>query len=421
MQLKIPKKVICFYGIYSILLLGMMVNVSSLYIRTIYAGITFILCIINMIKAKNNCVALVLHFQLLYYNYSVIFSQYLNRVTEYQEFYKHATESALGIGIFCLLTFEFFSLRFNSNGILFSSNKLYAEKPNLIISTGLLIVAVAIAIFSFNWNAYGGRGSISSSYEYIGILLILGLYYAGDYQNTLIKYGYSLLILGLVLQGILFGERVSALQFIFIWCFYFVYDHLKLKNIILGGLLGIVLMATVGAFRKVFSMNGINLSTIWNELTSRMLTFNGADLGYYCSLTFIMVAEKVTLTKRLELFGKFILSIFVGNSAEAYLPEFTRQYYAHWNGGFYPIYFYFYGGIPLVIVFSYMWNWFVRKCFGYNGKKYMEFFSLLSIYLVAIAARWYMYTPLSAFRPVILFSVAFFMLKVVSELVFYRK
>lgn len=417
MRLKISKNILYGFGIYIILMLLMFTNISSIYMRNTYAGITMLLCVVNMIKAKDNCVSLLLHFQLLYYNYSVIFSRYLNIVTEYQEFYKNASDYVFGIGIFCLFTFEFFALLFNVGSVPFSLDKLYTKKPNSIISIGLLVLATLVAVVSFDWNSYGSRGAISSSYEYIGILLILGLYYAGKYRNKVIKYGYSLFIFGLVLQGIIFGERVSALQFIVIWCFYFMYDHLKVRNILVGGVAGIVLMSTVGTFRSSYTMSGINLSTIWNGLMNRMLTFNGADLGYYCSLTFVMVAKEVPVAKRLELFAKFVQSVFVGNSAGAYLPEFTRQYYAHWNGGFYPLYFYFYGGMPLVIIASYIWNHFVKKCLTYNKKKYNEFFSILSIYIVAIAARWYMYTPLSAFRPVILFSIAFFALQLVARMI----
>lgn len=415
MEMKFSKKAIygCFF--YSILLSILYINNSSVHVRNVYAIITMLLCILNIIKSKDNCIPLVLHFQLLYYNYSVVFSQYLNKVPDYQVFYRNATESSLGIGIFCLLTFEFFSLILDINYTSFSKEKLYRSKSNVFISMGLLLLATIMAIVSFDWNAYGQRGAISSSYEYIGILLILGLYYAGEYRNKLVKYGYSALIFGLVLQGLIFGERVSALQFIFIWCFFFSYDNLKLKNIMIASLFGIVLMSMVGAFRSAFSMNGINISTIWNELTKRMLTFNGADLGYYCSLTFIMVANKVILATRWNLFFEFVKSIFLGNSASAYLPEFTRQYYSHWNGGFYPIYFYFYGGILLVIVASYIWNAFIKKCFTYRKKKYGELCALLSIYIVSIAARWYMYTPLSAYRPVLLFIISFYAIDLMSR------
>ena len=107
---------------------------------------------------------------------------------------------------------------------------------------------------------------------------------------------------------------------------------------------------------------------------------------------------------------KFLISIFIGNSKDANLTVFTRRYYNHWYGGFYPLYFYFYGGLKLVILMSYIWCSFICKCLKQNIGKYSNFLYLLGMYLVCIAARWYMYTPLNAFRPALLFSIAYFML-----------
>ena len=407
-----------------VLLLFVLINYlfgsKSQTISIIYAALLMILCLINMYRSKNNILGFIFHLELFYYNYSVVFSRYLHIANEFHAFYKNASIQVLNIGITCLLIFEIIMTFCYSDSKIFKEKYLYAENKNVYISLALLLVAFIIGITCFDWNNYGNRFSITPYYEYIGILLILGLHYSGYNKGKIIKYGYSILIFSLILQGLIYGERISALQFFFIWLFYFRGEKLKSKNVIIISLIGIFGMTLVSAYRSTYSISAMDVAAIWNNLRDRLLTFNGADLGYYCSLTFIMVAQKVENSTRVGMFIKFLYSIIVGNSNEANLAVFTRQYYSHWYGGFYPLFFYFYGGMKLVVIMSYVWCRIVCKCIKENAGKYGKYLYLLGLYLVCIAARWYMYTPLNAFRPTLLFTIAYFALKYFNAF-FYKK
>lgn len=397
------------------------VGVNYRFVNNITAFVTIALCVINMLRSKNNILFFLLHFQIFYYNYSVIFSRYLYVSSEYLEFYNNVDEHTYGVGIICLFIFELCLVLCYKSDNQFDSKAIYAETPNNTISAVLMLVSILIGVLGFDWTSFGTRGAVSSYYEYIGILLILGLHYSGYEKHRIIKYGYLLLILFLIVQGLIFGERIASLQFIFIWVFFFLGHKIKTRHILLSAVVGIFLMAIIGAYRSTFVLSNFTISSIWDNLTKRMLTFNGADLGYYCSLTFVMVTEKVNWSTRLILFLKFLVSIIVGNSADAYLPNFTRQFFSHWNGGYYPLYFYFYSGIVGTILMCFGWCKFICNCLSKRAKKHKDFLYLLGLYLVCITARWYMYSPLSAFRPVILFSIAYFVLTTINGAMYRKK
>ena len=373
------------------------------------------LCLFNMYRSRNNILEFILHLELFYYNYSVVFSRYLHIINEYESFYNNANVETLNIGILCLFIFEFFMTFFYDSSKTFKTEYIYANQRNEFISIVLLILAFIIGIFGFDWSNYGERFSITSYYEYIGIILILGLHYTGFEKSKITKNGYSLLIMLLILQGIIYGERVSALQFIFIWFFYFKGNKIKPKYVLILTIFGIFLMNMVGVYRNSYNIADVNILSMFNSLNDRLLTFNGADLGYYCSLTFVMVAKMSTISVRFDMFIKFLISIFIGSSSESNLGLFTYHYYSHWYGGFFPLYFYFYGGILMVIFMSYIWNKFLCNCLKRKKSKYPHFMYLLGLYLICICARWYMYTPLNAFRSLLIFSTVYFLLYIFNK------
>ena len=374
-----------------------------------YAFITFGLCIYNLLRSKNNMIKFILHLQLLYYNYSVLFSRYFFFIDQFRDFYINVSNKTLGIGIICILIFEFFIFMFDNKDCKTDDACLYNPRMNVFISILLIAAIIGCFIFAFDWSNFGTRGATSPIYEYSGILFVLGLFFSG--KNKTIKTIYGILLLLMIVQGMIYGERVASLQFIFILFFYYFKDKISTKNVMIFSVLGIILMTAIGNYRSNYSLNLLNISEFYNSITERYFTFDGADLGYYCSLTFIMVSNVVSKTVRFDYFVSFVKSIFFGQNLSESLQFFTRTYYLHYYGGFYPLYFYFYGGLSLVIIFSLLWAKIVFRCLNNRFEKHKDYFSVLGLYLVCITARWYMYNPINAFRPVILFTVLFMILK----------
>ena len=187
-------------------------------------------------------------------------------------------------------------------------------------------------------------------------MLILGLHYSGSERKSIIKVLYTLLIIFLSAQGLIFGERIAPLQFILIWFIFFLGDKVTPKDIIPYLFISIFIMLVIGVYRVTYSLSNINFEYLFNYIKENMFTYGGAINAYYTSLTFILFAKQTTIPLRASLFLKFIISLFVGNSPEANLSHITYQYFHHNFGGLYPVHFMFYGGIPLVVSMSLLWG-----------------------------------------------------------------
>ena len=106
----------------------------------------------------------------------------------------------------------------------------------------------------------------------------------------------------------------------------------------------------------------------------------------------------------------------MGNRAVITTEEKQIGIYVHWNGGYYPLYFYFYGGFLLVFIASFIWCSFLCKCIKKKKHKNSSFLYILGMYLICISARWYMYSPVTAFRPAMLFCIAYFGLSFLNKI-----
>ena len=202
------------------------------------------ICVWNIWKTRKKIIEFLLHFQLLYYNYSVIFSRYLHTVNEFNSFYANADDRTYGLGIICLLIFEICMMMFlNDNSEKKENNFediLYCPCPNALLSFTLLVLILLIGIFGFDWSSFGKRGAVSSVYEYSGILFILGLHFLGNKNHKCMKILYSVLLLLFSIQGLIFGERVATLQFIMIWVIFFIGNKLSTLKVFLGSIIGII-------------------------------------------------------------------------------------------------------------------------------------------------------------------------------------
>lgn len=402
-------------GVCSVLIV-VLYDMENSFLNKFIALETLLFCVINLWKSRNRIIEFIFHIQLFYYNYSVVFSRYLYKVDAYDEFYVNADERTLGIGILSLFIFEFCMVMFVREGIQNTNWKLlYAKRTNRLFSITILFMCILIGLLSFDWGSYGTRGAVSSSYEYMGLLFVLGLHFGGE-KDKYIRYLYSLVILFFIIQGFIFGERVSSLQFMLIWVVFFLGSKIKAKHILAFCGVGLVLMTAIGVYRATYNLSTFSIVSVFKSIFSRMFTFDGADLGYYCSLTFVMVADIVSWEQRIDMFGKFLFSIIVGASNESNLSVFTRKFYGHWYGGFFPLYFYFYLGLSGVIIACVSICAFLNKCFKNIESRQNEFHTLLGVYIVCITARWYMYTPQSLIRPVILFAIGYFFLDKTNNL-----
>ena len=309
------------------------------------------------------------------------------------------------------LAFEIYPKRYDYSILLFTNGE-----DNLVIVIGCLIFVAICAIFGIDTSTaiVTGRANISSLYEYAVLGFIFAFIYSG--KQKIVR---NIIIIAAVLysmQGMLCGERIVAVQVVivvFIFCFS---ERLRYNHILFLSFLAIILMLSVGIVRNSITDSISIVDAIAQQIQDRYFTFDGMDLAYYCSITFLMIINKFSLTERLSYLGKMLLSIPLGfsNVKGAHLGLVSREYYMHYNGGLFPFFFYFYGGLPCVALFSWILYKILKataEVFFGEREKYekrkMRFYTGLFITLTASFPRWYAYNPQIFFRQIFLYSIIF--------------
>lgn len=413
-------KIIILFIVCSMFLLNILMNFSNKLFINIEAILVMYISLYMTITFRKNIMAFVMFIMILYFNYSIIFSRYLYiAYNYYSEFYINVDDRIYGIGIMILLVFMTAIYYFKNNKYkirIYKKNYYTAEDTNILIVLLMIIILLFINIVGFDHGSYGQRGSTSALYEYSGIFFILAYYYCGKSEiSSLLKIMISIIAIGFSIQGFIYGERISGLQFLIIFFAFMLSHKMTYKSICIISLVGLIVMMGIGTYRGSYDSEGITLKLIINALSDRMFTFNGADLAYYTSLTFVMVHDIDSIMNKIGLFLKFILSIFLGSSSvkNSFLAEYTRKYYYHWYGGIYPYVFYFYLGWIGTIVSSFFAGKIINTIYSIDCE-FKSYYKLLKIYMIAILPRWYMYSPQILFRGILLFTIVTFAIRMID-------
>lgn len=404
-----------------IIICNIFYNFGNAGLNNLIAGLVLFFSIYMLILFRKDVMAFILFLIITYFNYSIVFSRYLHVLTNiYQEFYINVNERIYGIGITILLIFMLCLYVFIN---IINKNHHYdvwfsREKKNPLIVIILIIILLLIFIFSFDRSLYGSRGATSSIYEYSSILFIMAYYYCGNKKGLkAYKVVISIIIFVFSLQGFIFGERVSGMQFLIVFFAFILSSKVTYKTVLLLTFLGLFTMTSIGAFRSSYAIEDLSIKVIYNTLSQRMLTFDGADLAYYSSLTFVMVRDITDLLNHIQLFGKFFLSIFFGSSLVqgAELAKYTRQYYMHWYGGYYPFFFYYYFGWTGCVIFSIIISKILKSVINLKDSS-QNYYKLLKIYIISSTPRWYAYSPQMLFRGVLLFTIVYLCFEFVNKI-----
>ena len=418
------KELSCYIVLLFWVLINSLLNFNVVILNNISAFFVLIIPLFLAIKFRFNPIMFLFFFILSYYNYSIVFSRYINFISfEYTEFYNNVTIELYGLSInilmvFCfILAFSFKKFPFKykySEGYFFSNNK------NVFVVLIFLFGILLCNLFGLDKSMFGLRGSISSIYEYATILFIFAFYYCG--KSKFLKFLVSLTAILYTFQGFVYGERITGLQILVVVYIYIYSSKLNYKKMLVVGLLGIIGMSFLGSYRSDYSISLQSfILNIKNIFENRMLTFNGMDLAYYCSLTFLLVRKEISFIKEIDLFMKFLYSIFLGFSKvpEANLGTYTRNFYWHYNGGIYPIYFYFYLGWIGVIFFSFI-SRFILKLIGRVYKNDNKFNKLFFVLIITTFSRWYSYNPQILFRQCFIFVIIYYASEFADN-IFYKK
>lgn len=417
LYLIIDKDKICKMLIITLISIIVLLNISQDFsnkaLTNIIALFVMYISVYITMTYRKNIMAFCMFFMMTYFNYSIIFSRYIHVLEHlYQEFYPNIDNKTYGVGITILLVFMVSLYLVEpklQRKLNYEEGYYFKDYSNIWVVLSCILILIYIYIFAFDKSSFGQRGATSPLYEYSGIFFIIAYYYCGKGKRlNILKIGISLLILIFCIQGFIYGERIAGLQFMLIMFAFLFSSRINYKMIIFVFAGGILFMSAIGIYRATYEAGVMSLKLVIDKLSQNMFTFGGADLAYYCSLTFIMVAEFTSGLDKFILFIKFILSIFFGTSkiSGADLPTYTRQYYMHWYGGIYPYYFYFYFGWIGVIISSLFCGKIIKTIIS-NTIQSKSFIRILKLYIIVTLPRWYMYSPQILFRGIILFTMIY--------------
>lgn len=103
-------------------------------------------------------------------------------------------------------------------------------------------------------------------------------------------------------------------------------------------------MLAIGAQIANIVLSSNTFSSVVDSLIGKKhLALYTAYSSYHTSLTFLDTLNFTGWEKRLDLFMRWVLSMFLGNRVpDSQLSSYTHQFFAHYWGGILPYYMYFY-------------------------------------------------------------------------------
>ena len=345
---------------------------------------------------------------IIYSNYSIIYFNLLSNNTSIFNSFILSQDSVVIVAYRILLLFSLLLSGFSKKVSPKSIGNIFYTRRNR--NSIIVIVAIIALGFVFIYlfgrpEAADERGSPSTFYEYSIIVFIVAYYFSGD--SKVLKLLLDVELFLFVLQVLVYGGRITALQLLFVYVSIRLIPKVSRKLIFLLLFFLMIIFSGIGMYRARFSLEYDLIKNIINQVLTTGFSLDTAFAASYASQTFILVKEISTVTQILTYFSNWVLSIFLGGAlvSGSNLSTMSSQYYLHYGGGLLPFYFYYYfsyvgvGGVTFYL--TYLINKVSRKNTDHN--------SILLVYISASSFRWYLYSPSAIFRGLLLIMIVYFL------------
>lgn len=369
-----------------------------------------ILSLALLVSVKKNYLLVLLFLIIFYCNYSFIVLNYLDTTEYIFTRYQNSFISFEALRIMLIFLLVIYWLMPKKINEVDENNLYYSKKMHLIFHIMLMICIIGLIVFGYTSDAFGIRGNQSTIFGYVALLLLVGFYFSNN--RKYIKYIYSALAIIFICKNLLHGERLYALQSIFLLYIYMLPKKIKTNYLLISFIcvLGYLGLNFIAEARTI----GWNFDAFGNAIKNsflRLFSLDTVSSSMFTSQTFIDVAARDTVITRLYLFIIWIASIFVGGSLlpKSNLPVYTNQIIAHYGGGILPYYGFYYLSYLGVILFALLIVFFIKLTMvTFNSQKNKKFSSLLSIYFVITIFSWYLYSPSALTRGMLLLIIVYY-------------
>lgn len=363
---------------------------------------------VSVYYQRNNILGFVLNIMLLYFNYSMVATVYWNHdgldvhFTGYtwEEFLRCINIELVFYGTYlCVLKRD---LPIDRNVF----TKQY-KHSNWVVAACTAYILLAPFLF-YKTEQFGTRGIFSAFYEYSLVVLIVALRFSGRKIKPLVAL--CVASAWLVIHGLLHGERVLSLQILIVWGLYLLLHFLSLKIVIPGCIAGIFVFTLFGMYRGMNALEGDVFSNVLTTLFRGGLANDTSYAAYQAGMSIVRFADLQTIWDKLTYLFKYILYLIGGSSVpDVNLSVLSAQFNYHCGGGWLPYYFYFWLGYVGVILCGAALAMAVNITTELKEKKF--FTNYLALYIVATCPRWYLYSPASLTRGILVYAVLYYLLK----------
>lgn len=242
--------------------------------------------------------------------------------------------------------------------------------------------------------------------EYSILLFIFALYFSkDDKKNRIVT---EILLVIFAIYSLKNGDRIAVLQIILADFIINYIDKIKIKQIIILMIIGIIVFTLFGLYGDFLvyghDFKDLTLKYTVDTIKERRFALDTSVSSYFTGVSMIDVSENYTIGSRvkngIEFFTKYT---FIGSKSNyEQLSYKIRTYQINYGGGFITCYFYFwFSWIGVIFISTYV-GVLIKKVIVHDTSLYK---SLLSIFIISTVPRWYLYEPLLLFRGVILFSI----------------
>ena len=364
---------------------------------------------------RNNKCGFIMMLIISYELYSIIACRYLGYKTTDSiliRYEANITEYVYGVSICILLIWiTLFLVLICSNKYAINNNVTarIMGNTNEFIGSLCVFATIIILIMKFDFSVLGTkqRGGVSAAFEYAIIFFAFGYYYAAN--NKLIRYALNFVLTIYSIVALLAGERIGVVQMIFVP--FLLYYGMKISNkwiiiLIMGGIVG---MSVISDYRTSFFGKEFSINNAITALLNNKFAFDGADHGFYTSLTMVLMSMKDDFGYRLTQGINYLFCIFLGDNS--WLQRYTYQYYPHTFGGFVPYIVYYYYGWLGVILSSMSIGIILLKANKIVSTKKLtkrtDYYGLLLIILTSTTFRWFGYSYILLFRMLFFYTIIF--------------
>ncbi|MEK3885271.1 hypothetical protein [Paenibacillus sp. PL2-23] len=376
------------------------------------ACLTLLFSLLLCFKVRKNIPLFIITLFILYCNYSIVLGEYLIGGNLGTPMNQTKTTEIYGLSINIMLLFTSILSVFIVGRKRELINFEIKKYNNILLFYFIIFVLILVLLFGVNRGNYTSyEVSITPIYEYSTLLLLLSYSVSGGLKlrKTII----TVLCVLFIIQDFYYGGRITSLQIIIFLLITIFLRKLTIKKVIMGAGIGIFINTIVHVYRQNYSFKSIDIINIFDSLLNSYFVFNTPVFAYYSTSTHIATSQIIERNEKTESLLQFVKFIFLGSERNiGDVTYYSDLYFSNIGGGLIPSHFYFWLDWAGVVLATLILLYILSNIGGFRK----EFNRIATVCFIYSVPRWYLYTPLSLFRPILLLFVSYIILIVINKI-----